>query len=218
MRSLVSAPWRLCFILAALFIMIGGPLHPKGDRTMTTMAAMAEMLANPSWVPAHALMLAGFVALLVGLILYQRDGSLPDRTRKWARIATIGTALQAVEMALHTAAVVDYANLVAGRATPVLSIHLFLEALINPVFAVTMIRLIVVGVRERTLGSWWIAWLGIVGALAHGASAPLVVWLDVPGAGILFPFLILLALWSLLAGLWPVRASADRILVEIGTA
>src|ERR1051325_8779762 len=77
MRSLVSAPWRLCFILAALFIMIGGPLHPKGDRTMTTMAAMAEMLANPSWVPAHALMLAGFVALLVGLILYQRHGSLP---------------------------------------------------------------------------------------------------------------------------------------------
>src|ERR1041385_6649289 len=105
--------WRLFFVLSALFILIGGPQHPQGT--------MAEMLASPSWVPAHSLMLAGFVALLVGLILYGRDASLPERTRKWVRIATIGTALQTVEMALHTAAAVDHANLVAGKATPVLT-------------------------------------------------------------------------------------------------
>ncbi len=207
MKTVVSAPWRVCFILAALFIMIGGPLHPKGT--------MAEMLANPSWVAAHALMLVGFVALLVGLILYQRDGSLPDRTRTWARIATIGTVLQTIEMALHTAAAVDYTNLVAGRATPVLTPHLFLQALISPIFAATIIGLIVVAAHERTLGSWWIAWLGIVGAVAHGASAPLVIWLDVPGAAILFPLLMLVALWSLLAGLWPLRARGDG---DIGEA
>jgi hypothetical protein len=178
--------WRVFFALSALFILAGGPQHPGGT--------MAEMLAHPKWVPSHALMLAGFLALLAGLILYQRGVALPERTRKWVRLAAIGTALQAVEMAFHTAASVDHANLMAGRATPVLTTHLWLSVVLYPVFALTVIGLIVAGVRDRALGSPWIAWLGILGALAHGAAAPLVILFEVPWARILFPFLVLLAL------------------------
>lgn len=202
MRLLRFGLWRLFFALSALFILIGGPQHPGGS--------MAEMLAHPKWVPSHVLLLAGFMALLAGLILYQRSGALPGRTRRWVRIAIFGTVLQAVEMAFHTAAAMDHANLMAGRATPILSTHLWLSVVFYPIFAVTIIGFIVASMRDRSLGSPWIAWLGILGALAHGAAAPLVILFQVPGARILFPLLMLLAFWLILAALWPVRTTAGQ--------
>jgi hypothetical protein len=189
--------WRVFFILTALFIVVGGPQHPQGT--------MGEMLANPKWIPSHALLLAGFVAFLIGLLLYQRGVGLPDRTRRWARLAVVATILQSVEMTLHAAAAVDHANLMAGRTTPVLTTHLWMAVIVYPIFGLTLAGFILATARDRALGSPWIAWIGILGVLAHGASAPLVVAFKVPGAGILFPFLMLFAVWALLAGLWPVR-------------
>ncbi len=87
----------------------------------------------------------------------------------------IGTALQVIEMVMHTVSVVDHANLVAGRATPVLTTHLGLAVVFYPIFAVTIVGLILAGMRDRSLGSPWIGWLGILGVAAHGAAAPLVI-------------------------------------------
>ena len=91
--------WRPAFILSALLFMVGGPQHPDGT--------MVEMLGHPAWVRAHSLVLAGFVAFLVGLMAFRATPSLPERTRRWTRYALVGAVLQVVEMALHTAAVVD---------------------------------------------------------------------------------------------------------------
>jgi len=193
--------WRPCFVLSALFILVGGPRHPRGT--------MAEMLGHPDWVLSHALMLVGFVALLLGLILYNRGAAVPDRTRKWLRFALIGSALQVVEMVMHTVSVVDHANLVAGRATPVLTTHLWLAVVFYPIFAATIVGLILAGMRDRSLGSPWIGWLGILGAVAHGASAPLVILFEIEQARILFPGIALLAIWLLLGALWPLRSKAQ---------
>ncbi len=195
--------WRLCFILAALFILIGGPQHPGGT--------MAEMLTHPKWVLSHLLVLAGFVALLVGLLLYQRATSLPSRTQRWLRFAIIGTVLQAIEMVFHTAAVVDHHNLIAGSATPVLTTHLWLAVIFYPIFGLTLAGFIIAGMRDRVLGSAWIAWLGILGVLAHGAAPPLVILLNIEGARILFPFIMGFALWLILAALWPLRVKAELV-------
>jgi len=202
------SPWRVCFIVSALFLIAGGPQHPSGE--------MHEMLASPKWVPAHSLMLAGFAVLLIGLLLYRQATSLPPTTQKWLRFAIIGTVLQTIEMALHTAAVVDHDHLVAGQATPVLTTHLWLAVFFYPIFALSIIGFIIAGIRDRVIGSPWIGWLGIVGALGHGAAAPLVVALKIQGAAILFPFLMLLALWLILAGLWPVRSRGDKVLADAG--
>ena len=59
------------------------------------------------------------------------------------------------------------------------------------------------------LGSPWIAWLGILGAAAHGAAPPLVVLLEVEWATFLFRLLLLFALWLVLAALWPLRVTTD---------
>ena len=79
----------------------------------------------------------------------------------------------------------DHANLAGGHSTPVLTTHSVLS-IIYPIFAVTVIGLILAGMHERALGSAWIGWLGIIGAAAHGAAAPIVAGLGILEAGMLF--------------------------------
>lgn len=203
--------WRLCFIVAALFLMAGGPQHPAGT--------MAEMLGDPKWVPAHSLMLVGFVTLLAGLLLYKRTvlpTGLPRTTHRWLQFAIIGTVLQAIEMAMHTAAVVDHHHLVAGQSTPVLTTHTWLAVICYPIFGVTIIGFIIAGMRDHVLGSPWIGWLGIAGALANGLAPVLVVLLKIEAARILFPLVLLLALWFILAAVWPLRARGDDAIDATG--
>lgn len=188
--------WRPLFILAGGLVLAGGPRHPGGT--------MVEMLGNPEWIPAHTLMLAGFLSLVLGLVAFSRDALTPTM-RRWARLGIAGAAVQAAEMALHTAAAVDHANLMAGRATPILSAHLALAVVAYPVFAATIIGFIVASARERAMGSQWIVWIGVLGALGHGIAAPLAVLTGVPWARLLFPAVIGLAIWLILAGLLPRR-------------
>ena len=93
----------------------------------------------------------------------------------------------------------------------------------SPLFVVTVLVIVSLGtgvpitaiaVEQAGTQGLIVAWLGIVGALAHGASAPLAVGLEIPGARILFPFLILFALWCLLAGLWPLGERVDRTIED----
>ncbi|HSU16972.1 hypothetical protein [Longimicrobium sp.] len=194
-----SIPWRAGFALSGLLILAGGPRHPGGT--------MAQMLASPEWVPSHSLLLAAFAVLLGGLLLFRREhAALPVRTRRWLRLAIVGTALQTVEMAFHLASVTDLANLTAGRAAPVLTTHLVLAVLVSPIFAATIIGLVVAGALDRVLASRWIAPIAVAGALAHGLAAPLVV-LGAPGNWrFLFPGVALFAVWLVLCALWPIRA------------
>lgn len=192
-------PWRLFLLLGAFGILAGGPRHPGGS--------MAEMLAHPDWVLSHVLVLCGYISLLVALILFRRAGGLPTGTAKWARLAVIGTALMATEAVFHTFAYLDHANLMAGRTTPILTIHLALAVVLYPVFSITIIGFMLAGARERVIGSRWITWLGIAGAAMHGLSTPLVVGLGDERFRFLFPGVVLFALWELIASLLPARAT-----------
>jgi hypothetical protein len=194
-----SGPWRILFVIAALFFLVGGPRHPRGT--------MAEMLAHSDWLPAHLLMLAGWVTLLIALVVFRRASSLPERSQKWLRLALIGVGLQALEMGIHAIANLDHGNLMAGRPTPLLTTHLWLAAVCYPIFGITATGLILATVRDRVLGSPWIAWIGILGALAEGLAAPVVLLTEIPWTRILFPLFMLFAIWLILAALWPLRAS-----------
>ena len=195
MRWLTTDLWRRWFLLAAVLIGIGGPQHPRGT--------MVEMLAEPAWFRAHALMLAGFVALAFGLVLRRRTLPAGHRLVPWLRAAIVATIVQAIEMALHTAAAVDQPHLAAGAPTPILTAHLALSVVAYPLFGLVLAGTIVVGGRDRALGAPWFGWIGVIGALAHGAAPPLVIVANLEGARLLFPLLLLFALWLALTALWP---------------
>lgn len=189
--------WRRFLAVGGAIIFIAGPFHPAGT--------IAEMLGHPNWLPMHSAMLVGFILLLIGLIVLNRSAAHPPRTARWLKLAIAATALQCIETSIHTLAYFDHAHLAEGQATPILTTHLWMSVVLFPLVGAAMIGLIVAGVRDRTLGSRGIAWLGILGATAHGLSAPLVVGFGILEAAVLFPMLMALALWAVLAAVWPPR-------------
>jgi hypothetical protein len=192
--------WRALFLAAAVLLVAGGSMHPRSG-------TVGEMLMDPLWVRGHALTTAGFAAMLAALALVLRAGGLPPRTHLWMRLAAVATAGQVVEMVVHTAAVVDRHAMAAGGHAPVVSAHLAMAVVLYPLFGVATAGLIVAGARDRTLGAWWIAPLGLVGVLAHGFAPPLTLWVD-DRFRILFPGVALFAVWMALAALWPRRLPA----------
>ena len=172
-------------------------MHPGGT--------MAEMLADPNWLPAHALVTIGFIGLSAGLRAWGWSTPLPPRTAEWLTLAFWASVAQSIDMVFHTAAMVDLGRLIAGGPTPVLTTHLWMTAVIYPLFAAVLIGFLVAASRDRLLGSWWIAWLGIAGAIGHGLAGPLVVVWEIEWARNLFPLIVLVAIWMIAAAAWPAR-------------
>jgi hypothetical protein len=189
---------RVYLLLAGIGILIGGPMHPNGT--------MVQMLADPAWLPGHALIDASFVLLLLALLRIRVTIDLPPATRRWIMPAIVGTALQVIEMTMHAAAYVDRNHLAAGEPTPVLSTHLAMTIPIYPIFGVTLLLFLIAAQRDKVLGSPWIGWIGVLGIIGHALSAPLVVGLNIAAAGLLFPMLALLGVWEVLAAAIPRRA------------
>ena len=197
-----SRMWRPFFVIGGIFYLVGSFQHPREG-------GMAAMLADPAWVPGHATIFVGLLVLMVGLVLFRRPRPASASMERWLRFAILATALEALEMGVHTLAYVDANALAAGQSTPVLTTHLWLATLIYPLFGAAFFGLIWVGQCERSLGSGWIRWIGMFGAAAHGAAMWLVFIFEIAWAGVLFPLAALsVSLWFILAGLWPVRSSA----------
>ena len=101
--------WRLWFAAAGLLMALGGPRHPAGS--------MLEMLQHPDWFMAHALVTLGYAAMVAGLLAFSKSSANTPGMKRWTRFAIVGTALQTLEMAVHTAAMVDAGNaLLAAHA------------------------------------------------------------------------------------------------------
>jgi hypothetical protein len=125
---------------------------------------------------------------------------------RWLGFGILVTALEVIEMAVHTVAYVDGHALAAGHSTPVLTTHLWLATLIYPIFGVVMLGMISAAQRDRALGSPWFNWIGAIGAVAHGIVMPLLSFFEFMPARVLFPIAALtLSLWFVLAGVWPAR-------------
>jgi hypothetical protein len=193
-----SRIWRALFVVGGVLYLWGSAQHPRGT--------MAEMMAAPAWVPGHTTVFVGLLVLTLGLVLFRRTVGASASMDRWLRFSIVATALEAVEMGVHTVAYVDVDALTLGHSTPVLTSHLWLATLIYPLFAVSLMGLIRLGLREGSLGSPWIAWIGMLGAAAHGIVMWLVYIFAIGWAPVLFPLAaISLSLWFMLAGVWPSR-------------
>lgn len=187
--------WRLLFIFGGILMLIGGPQHPGGT--------MLEMLQNPVWFKSHVYILAGFTAWTLALWLFRRNGSFTETTDKWLRFGIIVSAIQTVDYVFHTMAYVDAEALAAGGSTPILTIHMWMTAIIYPIYAFGMIGMIWAAQKNRVIGTTWIGWLGMLGAASHGIAGVFVAGFGVSELRILFPMLMLLALWHIIAGFMP---------------
>lgn len=197
-----SRMWRMLFIVGGALFFAGSYQHPRGE--------MLEMLRHPVWFRSHFIILIGLIMITSALVIFRR--SLPSRSLdRWIMLATIAAALESVEMAVHTISMIDADRLAAGHATPTLTAHLSMATVIYPIYGVIMIGFIFKAQKAGVMGSPWIGWIGMIGALAHGMVMGLM-WLGVPGVRILFPIAaISLSLWYILAGFWPAREQAGTL-------
>jgi hypothetical protein len=193
------ASWRPFLFVAGVLMIAGSATHPRDP-------SMQQMLMNPIWVPSHSLMLGGYVSLLASLFLLHRSGGGP--VGRWMKIALAGTALQTLEAFFHLISVVDADRLQAGHATPVFTAHTLLGGVGYPLFALVAMALVIAGARTRTLGRWWIAPLGVLGALLPGLAGILVIWMGMGDVGVLFAGIAIFGLWEIAAALLPVRGAA----------
>jgi hypothetical protein len=197
--------WRGMLLAGGVLILIGGPRHPGGS--------MLEMLTHPDWLMAHTLVMLGYGALMAGLLMFARTQANTPALQRWTKLAIAGAGLMTLEMAVHTAAMVDAGHLAAGHSTPVLTTHLAMSVLFYPIFGITSALFMIAAARQRAIGSSVFAWLGVVGTLGNGIAPILVGPFGMMQARILFVFVIGVALWMVLSAVWPSRAAAPAVTV-----
>ncbi len=205
--------WRPAMLLAGVLLVVGGPQHPSPRPELPFDQSTALMLGHSGWVPSHLFMLAAFCCLLAGLLAWRRQADLPPASQRWVRFGLLAVGLAVVEMAFHTAAVVDRESLQAGRATPVLTTHLVLAATVNPLLAIGLTGIALHGARLRQLGTVWAAWVVVLGSAIFGFASTYVVVTHDQRVSPLFAIgSVLMALWFVFAAVWPVsRRASDTV-------
>lgn len=198
--------WRVALVASGLTMLAGGPLHPDAEAGDSLRVELATMTADPNWVPGHALLVAGTLLLVGGLVAARRQRAWPRAAARSLAVAIAALSLYAVETVVHLAAAVDSSALEHGQAAPVAFTHIGLAAVLYPVSGLAVAHLATVLVREQRGTHRAVALLGVVGGLAHAASVPLTL-LEPDGEfrPVFVAGGVLLALWAAGTGLAGVR-------------
>jgi hypothetical protein len=168
------------------------------------------MLADPNWVPSHALMLASFALLLLGFIGLSRSELMAGRLATLTRVAIVGAAVGVVEGILHLAAVGDTAALKSGAPTPVLNAHLAMAVVAYPAMGLPFAALALFGGLSRVLTHPVVGAIGVLGGISHGIAAPIVVLSRDPRFSFLFTGVVFVAIWLMVVGVGHFRQRRRR--------
>jgi len=210
-RQSATAVWPWAFIAGGVLFLIGGALHPGEDSSLPEEEATAEFIGAGTWVPAHALIVAGTIGFMIGLFALARS-SMPSSpaARRAAWVAALAAVLLVVEGAFHLAAFVDEDAARSGAATPVLSTHMVMSLIIYPLFTLALAALALLS--GRTLTHPVVGVLGAIGAIAFGVAPALVGPAGIDSLAVLFGVGgILMSLWFIVVGVSAlIRASSRR--------
>ncbi len=200
--------WRPLVGAAGVLLLVGGAMHPQGDDVGNFKEELVTMMDDPSWVPGHALMALSSLLLLVALLRIRRSGAW-DAAGRPLPLAVLATAVNTVELVLHTLAVVDKDQLAAGGMPPVTFAHLTMAVIAYPLFGFTMAAL-----AWRLASSWplplrAISAAAVIGGIANGFAAPLTVLLREPAFSVLFMGAVPISFWLITMGVAGLREPAD---------
>lgn len=198
-----TAAW-FTLSLSGLLIGVGGMLHPHADTSKDYQHAVSGMLHNETWPMTHGLSLAGLILLVISLtVLIRTVGETwPSKVRRWATALAVAAILGVLEMTPHLFAYTEAADLDAGRSTPLLLVHTWIQFVSAPALGICAAGLAVVSSRDRSFGNGPVlAALAVVGGVAFGAAGILMALTHQPGVSILFVGAAGIALWLLCSGI-----------------
>ena len=181
--------------VGGLLMAVGGALHPH-ETSGTLDESLLALLGSPAWLPAHAVLIAGMLLVLTGLVLLRHHAGFPRQVRPWLTGTIVAWAIAAPEYVPHLLAGGEHDALASGAATPMVHTHLTLSTFTTPLVGIST-ALLAVAVA-RAAGTWparILAGLGVVGGLAFGAAAPLLAVTGDPVVTNLFAAQTLVDVW-----------------------
>lgn len=188
----------LLLVLGGVAFFAYGPLHPKGsDRGDKTMQ-LHSMLVDDMWYPSHAVGLLAFGAFAAGLLMIAHAGGLPAGVARATRVVGVLSVVMTLGQLVHTLAATQAPHLETGGMTPMLGLFVGVETVLNPVWALGIAVLAVVGGVGRTLGNRLVLAVGLLGGLAFALANATIAFTDVFDP--LFPVAGLIGIWAVAVG------------------
>jgi hypothetical protein len=194
--------WRLALVASAVFLVLGGRMHPEADAEDSLREELATMTADDGWVTGHSLIVVSALLLALGLWTAYRQRVWPADVRRPLLIGAVAVSLYLVETVAHLSAAVDSDALAHGHAAPVAWTHVGLSSVLYPLSGVAIAYL------AWRMGRAWGGWrrgltgIGVAAGLLHALSVPLTILF--PDAELSPAFAgaaMLIALWSLVTGI-----------------
>lgn len=191
--------WGL--VTGGAFFLAGGPMHPKQDPPgVSVKEHLRVMFDDPSWYPAHAVLLVGMVLIAASLVALVRGRGLVGlpRVHGMAVGAAVAAAVAALAMLLHLISAVDADAIAAGQSTPITDVQVVVETITVPAFGFSIAALAVIGAMTRTLGNPLTALFGVIGGVGYGLAGATILATD--QLNFLFPAASGIAVWTIAAG------------------
>src|SRR5689334_23042063 len=177
-RPRVSRVSGICLILGGIAFIAGGATHPGGSGVGNKTQQLHEMLVQPSWYPAHALLLAAMILFATGIFAMSRTSGLP-RSMATATTVVAGVgALATAGMTAHLLAALEADSLAAGHPTTISQVQTWNETIVDTLWAVSIVFLAVAGGLSRTVGNRITLALGVVGGLAFALASATIAFTD----------------------------------------
>lgn len=198
-------PHRLAFALLAvggLAFIAGGMLHPGDSGTGTKTEQLHEMLVQPTWYPAHALLLLATVGFAAGALALRHGApgtpGTPGVVGTTSRIASVVGAVAVAGMAIHLLEALNADALADGRTNLFSQLQVVNETVVDAAWGLAFAALAVVGGLSRSIGNPVTAALGAVGGGAFTLASATIAFTDTFDP--LFPVGALLGTWAIWIG------------------
>lgn len=190
-----------CLFLVAggIAFFVYGPLHPVGSDEGDKTAQLHSMLVDSFWYPAHAVGLVSFGAIAAGLLAIARRPGPPQRVARLTRIVGVVGVVMTLGQVIHLFAATQASEIEDGGTTPLVVVFTGVETLVNPVWALAIAALALVGGITRTVGNRILLAFGVVGGLAFALANATIAFTDTFDG--LFPVASLIGIWCIATGI-----------------
>ena len=183
------------FGIGGALLAIGGTMHPH-ETSGSMHESLLALIGSPAWLPAHAVLLAGMLTAVVGLVLLRRHDAFPAPVRPWLTGTIIAWTVATPEFVPHLLAGAEHDALEVGGATPMVDTHLALSTFTTPLVGLSVALLAVAVARAAaTRPARLLAVAGVVGGIAFAVAAPLLAVTGNPQVSNLFAAQTLIDVW-----------------------
>jgi hypothetical protein len=186
-------------VIGGVAFFAGGATHPTDSGEGSKVAQLHEMLVDPMWYPAHALLLAAMACFAAAFIALRLWGGLDATMATLTGIVSVIAVLATIAMTLHLFAAAGAAGIADGDKTLVYHLQTWNETIVNPLWSLGIAVIAVAGGLTRTLGNPVTIALGLVGGLAFALATATIAFTD--RFDPLFPVASLLGIWGVAVGL-----------------